>query len=125
MKLLISDTTLRDGEQMPGVVFSRSQKIDLAKKISDFGVDIIELMPAISQSETEVAEYLIGIGMGNKITASTLSRKEHIDLAKSIGLSHITLFTSISDIHLDRKLQTSRKENLKKTDVVALEQEGV
>jgi len=113
-KILICDTTLRDGEQMPGVVFSKSQKIDLAKRISDFGVNIIELMPAISRSETEVAEYLVGIGMKDKVTASTLSRKEHIDLAKSIGLSNITLFTSTSDIHLNKKLHTTRKENLEK-----------
>ena len=112
MKIL--DSTLRDGEQMPRVVFSKEQKIDLTKKFIDFGIDMIDLMPAISRSETEVAEYLVGIGMKDKITASTLSRKEHIDLAKSIGLSNITLFTSTSDIHLDKKLHTTRKENLEK-----------
>ncbi|MCH7850099.1 MAG: homoaconitate hydratase [Nanoarchaeota archaeon] len=111
-EILISDTTLRDGEQMPGVIFNKSQKIDLAKKISKFGVDIIELMPAISKYETEVAEYLVGIGMNDKLTASTLSRREHIDLAESIGMSNVTLFTSISDIHLGKKLKISRQQNL-------------
>ena len=113
-KILICDTTLRDGEQMPGVVFNKSQKIDLAKRILDFGIDVIELMPAISKSETEVIECLINHGIGDKITASTLQRKEHIKLARSIGLSNITLFTSTSDIHLRKKLRTTRQKNLEK-----------
>ncbi len=111
-KLQIIDTTLRDGEQMPGVIFTPEEKITLAQKISEFGIDTIELMPAISPSEISIAEYLIKAGLKDKLTASTLSRRGHIDLAKSIGLSKIILFTSTSDIHLNKKLRTTRKQNL-------------
>ena len=97
---------------MPGVIFSSRQKIELADKIFDFGVDNLELMPGVSKSEVRVAEYLVKAVFGDRLTASTLLRKDHIDLAKSIGIKKITLFTSLSDIHLEHKLNISRKQNL-------------
>ncbi|MBD3249297.1 homoaconitate hydratase [Candidatus Woesearchaeota archaeon] len=111
----ICDTTLRDGEQMPGVAFSKRQKIDLAGDIARFGIDMIELMPAVSETEKETAEYLVNHGFKSRITASTMSKKEHIDLAEDIGIRNITLFTSMSDIHLQKKLGTTREKNLEKS----------
>jgi homocitrate synthase NifV len=108
----IYDTTLRDGEQMPGVVFSKKEKITLAKKMSEFGVGIIGLMPAISDVEREVTEYLSNCGLKSKIIAATMMNKKHIDLAKDCNVDKIILFTSVSDIHLDNKLHISREENL-------------
>ena len=114
-KINICDNTLRDGEQMPGVVFSKKQKIELAELIADFGIELIDIMPAVSKTEIEIAEYLVENGFRDKLSASTLLRKEHIELAKNIGLKSIILFTSTSDIHLDKKLNISRKENLEKS----------
>ena len=112
MKIL--DTTLRDGEQMPGVVFSKEQKIELAKKISDFGVDFIDLMPAVSRTEREVAEYLVNNGLREKVLASTKMDEESIDVIKGIGLRGIFLITPLSDIHLEKKLGTTRQKNSEK-----------
>ena len=47
--LIFMDTTLRDGEQMPGVVFSPEQKLSLAEKIIEIGVDFIDTMPVVSE----------------------------------------------------------------------------
>jgi isopropylmalate/homocitrate/citramalate synthase len=112
--MLIYDTTLRDGEQMPGVVFSRGEKIELAKKFDDFGVDIIGLMPAVSEGERKVAEDLVDYGLRDKLIAATMMRKDHIDLAYDLGMKNIILFSSVSDIHLKKKLNISREENLNK-----------
>ena len=110
----ICDTTLRDGEQMPGVVFKPGQKIELAKKISDFGADIIELMPSVSAGEAEVTKTIAELGLKAEITASTMLRKQDIDLAASCNVDSVTLFTPVSDIHLKYKLGMSRQENLEK-----------
>jgi isopropylmalate/homocitrate/citramalate synthase len=109
---LICDTTLRDGEQMPGVVFSLKEKIDLAKKSVEFGTDTIELMPAVSNTEKTLARELVNAGFDSKITASTAMRKEHIEIALDCNISNITLFTPVSDLHLEHKLKISREENL-------------
>ena len=54
--MIIMDETLRDGEQMPGVVFSPEEKIRLAELSSQFGTGIINIMPAISAKERRTAE---------------------------------------------------------------------
>lgn len=108
------DTTLRDGEQMPGVVFSKKQKIELAKKISEFGIDFIDLMPAVSKTEREVAECLINEGLRDKILASVKMQKDHISIIRDIGMKGIFLITPISDVHLEKKLGTTRQKNLEK-----------
>ncbi len=111
----VCDTTLRDGEQMPGVVFSLKEKRELARASSEFGSSIIEVMPAISKTEQRLAKSLAHENLAAKITASTLSKKEHIELATNCDLDHITLFTSLSDNHLKHKLNISREENLSKS----------
>lgn len=111
----VYDTTLRDGEQMPGVVFSKDEKIELAKKMSEFGIGIIGLMPAVSDTEREVTEYLSNCGLQSQIIAATMMRKEHIDIAYDCGVQRIILFTSISDIHLNKKFRISREENLERS----------
>lgn len=109
--VLIHDTTLRDGEQMPGVVFSFEEKLTLAEKFIDFGVDLIDIMPTVSKTEFEVTKNLADFYPG-KISASCRLKKEDIDLTMQTGVKRITLFTPLSDIHLEKKLRVSREENL-------------
>jgi isopropylmalate/homocitrate/citramalate synthase len=110
----IVDTTLRDGEQMPGVVFSPKQKIELAVKFSDFGIDRIEMMPAVSETERKVAKILCGMGMAPKLTASTMMRKDAVDMALDCGFEHITLFTPLSEIQLGT-IGMTPEENIRKS----------
>lgn len=109
--ILIHDTTLRDGEQMPGVVFSFEEKLNLAEKFIDFGVDLIDIMPAVSKTEFEVTKNLADL-YPDKISASCRLKKEDIDLTMRSGAKRITLFAPLSDIHLEKKLRVSREENL-------------
>ncbi len=109
----IFDTTLRDGEQMPGVVFTPNQKIELAHKFDDFGVDFIDLMPVVSENEMEIAKILSNAGLNAEISALTRCLKKDIDIALDCGVSRVLLFTSLSDIQREVKLGTSREENLR------------
>jgi len=111
----ICDTTLRDGEQMPGVVFKPEQKIELAQRFSDFGVDIIELMPSVSKIEMQTAKEIANMGLKSEITASTMLRKSHVDIALNSNLGSVTLFTAMSDIQLKHSVNMSREENKQKS----------
>ncbi len=96
------------------MLFSQEEKIALAKKMSDFGVGIIGLMPAISKQERQVTEHLANCELESQIIAATMMRKEPINIARDCKVQRIILFTSTSDIHLNRKLHTTRKQNLEK-----------
>jgi len=113
-QIRIHDTTLRDGEQMPGVVFSAGQKMELASRFIGFGADYVELMPEVSAAERSVAKALCKAGFAPKITASTRMRKESVDLALECGLECVTLFTPLSDVQLGT-VGLGRDENLAKS----------
>jgi isopropylmalate/homocitrate/citramalate synthase len=111
----IFDTTLRDGEQMPGVVFTPEQKTELAQKFSEFGVDIIDVMPVVSEQEKITVKTIANMGLKSEISASCRLKKEDIDVALNCDIKRITLFTPLSDLHLEYKLRISREENLIRT----------
>jgi len=108
----ICDTTLRDGEQMPGVVFSPREKLRLAEKIADFGCDTIELMPSVSDSEMRVTRRICKMGLNAEITASTMMRKDHVQIALDCGVDSVTLFSPISDLHMRCSGGISREANI-------------
>ena len=110
----IFDTTLRDGEQMPGVVFTPEQKIELAEKFSQFGVDIIDVMPVVSKQERNTVKTLANMGIRSEISATCRLKKEDVETALSCDLKRITLFTPLSDLHLQYKLGIDRGENLQR-----------
>lgn len=114
--ILLCDTTLRDGEQTPGVVFSPEQKIELATRFSDFGINVIELMPSVSPQEEEVMRALVENGLAATMTASTMVREQDVERAASCGAQNITLFTPVSDMHIHRKLGMTRDENLRRSE---------
>src|ERR1700688_5083148 len=64
----IHDATLRDGEQTPGVVFSISDKIAIAEKLDEVGVERIEAgMPAVSEQDFEAIKHISKMGLKAKI----------------------------------------------------------
>ncbi|MDL2287690.1 2-isopropylmalate synthase [Eubacteriales bacterium OttesenSCG-928-G02] len=117
----ILDTTLRDGEQMPGVNLNASDKLRIAHALSKLGVDVIEAgFPASSDSDFK-AVYKISEQIDNTII-SALARadKKDIDSAynalKPAKRKRIHIFIAASDIHLEYKLKISRNELLKRID---------
>lgn len=117
-KVIVFDTTLRDGEQTPGVNFDKETKYKIANKLVSLGVDVIEAgFPAASNGDFEAVKY-VGENLDGVIIAG-LSRcvKSDIDRTyealKNAKKSRIHLFIATSDIHLKYKLKISRDEALK------------
>lgn len=95
LNLLISDETLRDGEQQVGLFFD--DKTTLARLIAQTGVQQIALMPAIHASEAELVRSLVDSGLKRQIVASTMMRRTAIEHAKTCGVRQVILFHAVSD----------------------------
>ena len=115
MKVRIFDTTLRDGEQTIGVSLSPDQKLSIAKKLDELGVDAIEAgFPVISDGEAKAVKMITGEGLSCEIVGLTRTIKGDIDAAVDAGLNSIHTFIATSDIHLQYKLQMTRDQALEK-----------
>ena len=80
--LLIYDTTLRDGEQTPGVCFSPSEKLEIARKLDQFKIHQIEAgFPIVSQKEKETVKTIASEGLDADILALCRTKPEDIDAA--------------------------------------------
>jgi homocitrate synthase NifV/benzylmalate synthase len=112
-KIIISDETLRDGEQQVGVNFSYHDKLIIAKKVAEIGAEQIAIMPIISKYEEKISKKLLNSSFGNKMYASTMLDNEFVDHSLSLGFQNIILFCSLSDRLLKIKKMT-REQNLKK-----------
>jgi 2-isopropylmalate synthase len=115
-KIEIFDTTLRDGEQVPGCQLSTDEKVVIARELELLGVDVIEAgFPISSPGDfLSVVELSKAVNVG--ICALTRSKKEDIDVAAE-ALHHAKrgrIHTGIgsSDIHIKHKFNTSREKVL-------------
>ena len=115
MKVRIFDTTLRDGEQTIGVSLSPDQKLSIAKKLDELGVDAIEAgFPVISEGELKAVKMIASEGLSCEIAGLTRTIKTDIDAAIDAGLNYIHTFIATSDIHLEHKLHMTRDQALEK-----------
>ncbi|MFH0956403.1 MAG: hypothetical protein V1813_00920, partial [Candidatus Aenigmatarchaeota archaeon] len=110
----IHDTTLRDGEQMAGVAMDFNGKMRLAGKIMEFGVGLIDIMPAVSDEEARVTKELTGM-FGERVSATCRAKACDIDAAIGAGASRVTIFSPLSDLHIKEKLGIDRNENLRRS----------
>ncbi len=97
LPLIVSDETLRDGEQQPGLFFSFKTKQTLAKLAALAGVHQIAIMPAIHEAEERLLKTLVAEGLGSIMAASTMLGKKFIDQSKACGVERIILFYAVSD----------------------------
>jgi D-citramalate synthase len=108
MKIL--DTTLRDGEQTPGVSLTTENKLLIAKKIDSLGVDIIEAGSAItSEGERASIRKIANEGLKAEICSYCRIRKEDIDAALTCDVDSIHLVVPVSDLHIQEKLKKDRE----------------
>ena len=81
-KVLIHDATLRDGEQTPGVVFRKEDKVRIAKALDKVGVDRIEAgMPAVSAEDFEAIGEISALGLKAKVFTFARAMAEDVDKA--------------------------------------------
>ena len=106
----ILDSTLREGEQHPGVSFTKKQRIQIAWLLDSFGVDQIEISPVVSQDHFEATKTIIRQGLKADILAHVRAIKSDVDVAISCDASWVATYMGISDIHLSAKLKITREE---------------
>ena len=112
-KVTIYDSTLRDGEQMPGVAFRHSEKIEIARTLSEIGVPQIEAgFPAVSTGEKKAVKEIASLKLGSEILALARTNKSDIDAALECDVDMVMLFMASSDLHLEHKYRITRSQQL-------------
>jgi len=104
----ICDVTLRDGEQMPGVVFRPDEKLDIAVRLDEIGVDIIEAgFPVVSAAEKRAVQDIANLNLNAKISVLSRSVTKDVDAALDCDADMVSVFIATSDLHLRHKLHMS------------------
>ena len=116
-RIIIFDTTLRDGEQSPGASMNIEQKLEVAKQLARLKVDVIEAgFPNSSPGDFEAVKLIAQQIKGPAIAGLCRARDDDIDRAwealKYSEKPRIHTFIATSDIHLQHKLKKSREEVL-------------
>ncbi len=110
----VCDVTLRDGEQMPGVVFRPDEKLDIAIKLNEVGVEIIEAgFPVVSEAERRAVQDVSNLGLDSKISVLSRSVPKDVDAALDCDVDMVSVFIATSELHLKYKLHMSCDEAVK------------
>ncbi len=111
------DSTLREGEQTPGVSFTVEQKVEIAKLLSEAGVQMIEAgHPAVAPDVYEAVKRIVQLKkegvIRSEIVAHSRAVKRDIEVAAELEPDRIAIFYGVSDIHLKYKHRVSREQAL-------------
>ncbi|HEX6389289.1 MAG TPA: 2-isopropylmalate synthase [Solirubrobacteraceae bacterium] len=114
-RVLIFDTTLRDGEQSPGISLNQSEKLEIAQQLARLGVDIIEAgFPIASPGDFEAVRAIAQQVEGPVIAGLARANPADIDRAweavRESARPRIHTFLSTSDIHIEHQLQSTRED---------------
>lgn len=109
-KIKILDSTLREGEQHPGIYFTNKQRIQIAWMLDYFGVDQIEISPIVSSDHLEATRTIIKQGLSADIVTHVRALKKDIDVALKCDAVWIATYLGISDVHLKDKLRITKEE---------------
>src|SRR5437870_1136601 len=116
----INDTTLRDGEQSPGIALSPDEKVEIARALERLGVDVIEAgFPVSSTGDFEGVRAVGAAAEGVTVAAFARSRSEDLDaaveaLAEARSRTRVHVVLGTSAIHMERKLGLEPPEVLER-----------
>ncbi len=111
----IFDTTLRDGEQAPGIALSSDDKVRIAMALDDLGVDIMEAgFAASSEIEIDTLKKIRDFGPRSTVCSLARSVKSDVDAVLSTGLDYIHTFIATSDLHMKYKLKMTPDQVVEK-----------
>jgi 2-isopropylmalate synthase len=116
-RVRIFDTTLRDGEQSPGISLNKQEKLEIAHQLSRLGVDVIEAgFPIASPGDFESVQAIAREVEGPVICGLARTSHQDVDAAwnavKDSGRPRVHTFISTSDIHIEHQLRTTRADVL-------------
>ena len=110
-KVTIYDSTLREGEQMPGVRFTPEHKLEIAKMLIEAGVPQIEAgFAAVSAEECQAIRSIASLKGGAEILSLSRAKKEDIDAAMSCDVDMVLIFIATSDLHMKKKLRMTEDQ---------------
>jgi len=112
-KITVYDTTLRDGEQTPGVCLRTPEKLKIARKLDEVGIHQIEAgFPVVSKEEKKSVTAIVNEDLNAQILCLSRTKKSDIDTAIDCDVDGVITFMSTSDLHLKHKIKMSREEIL-------------
>ncbi|MGC8556301.1 MAG: homocitrate synthase/isopropylmalate synthase family protein, partial [Conexivisphaera sp.] len=89
-EVVFHDVTLRDGEQTPGVVFRKDEKVEIARKLDEVGVQRIEAgMPVVSREDFEAVREIAHLGLSARVVAFSRMLREDVDAALRADVSGV------------------------------------
>src|ERR1700712_1912525 len=114
-RVLIFDTTLRDGEQSPGISLNKQEKLEIAHQLARLGVDVIEAgFPIASPGDFEAVQAIAREIEGPIVAGLARANPGDVDRAweavKDAPRPRIHTFVSTSDIHIEHQLQSTRED---------------
>ena len=111
--ITVYDTTLRDGEQTPGVCLRTPEKLKIAKKLDELGIHQIEAgFPVVSNEEKRSIKAIVKEDLNADILVLCRTKKEDIDTAIDCDVDGVITFMGTSQIHLEHKMKMSQEEIL-------------
>ncbi|MEI6558772.1 MAG: homocitrate synthase [Rhodospirillaceae bacterium] len=107
--VILNDTTLRDGEQAPGVAFTAGERIAIARALDAAGVPEMEIgVPAMGEPEQDEIRAIVGLGLNALPIAWCRMRQDDIDAAARCGVPMVNISIPVSDQQIVRKLGRDR-----------------
>ncbi len=111
MKIEVLDTTLRDGEQTPGISLNAAKKLRIAVKLDEIGVNAIEAGSAVtSEGERDAIRLITSQGLNAEIVSFARTLIKDVDYCLECDVDAVNVVVPTSDLHLKYKLRKSRDE---------------